>query len=252
MKRLLFTLALTVGSISHIGVGAAAIKIPTHDLSAKGGTVTFSTTVKNARSCAWSSSPKVAGFDATVKCVTGKVARTAKVKANSLLIARDYMLTLTVKGKTTTVDHLKVEEAGKVAVTSVTSTTTVSTTTTAPTTTTHPAPQSFTPTISVTVVPILSSATSYYLDINLNAGLPGSLDCAAIGSVTVVLTFGFPLAGGKTSESAVVCNNSIQVNLATPMQSLSGTVSFAGGTYADLNGGTVILEPSQTSFTVSA
>jgi hypothetical protein len=137
----LSAIVLVGGIAIPVGVATAAVKIPTHGLSAKGGTVTFSTTVNNAKSCAWSSSPKVVGFDATVKCGTGKVARSAKVKANSLTKTRDYMLTLTVKGKTTTVDHLKVDEAGKtVAVTSVPGTTTPTTTIpTTTTTTTQPA-----------------------------------------------------------------------------------------------------------------
>lgn len=110
----------------------AATRVPTYKLSAKGGTVKLSATVKNAKTCAWSSSPKVAGFNATVKCKTGKVTRSAKFTANQSTKAKDDTLSLTVRGKTTTVARWKVVEAGK---------TTPTTTTTPPTTTTTLPPQ---------------------------------------------------------------------------------------------------------------
>ena len=97
---------------------ANASQIPTRYLTAKGGTVTWSTTVHNTKPawCTWSSSPKVAGFNTTVKCKTGKVSRSAKVRANVSTNAKDYMLTLTVRGKST-VDRLKVVEAGELMAT---------------------------------------------------------------------------------------------------------------------------------------
>lgn len=59
-----------------------------------------------------------------MKCETEKVERSAKFKANTSTKAKDYTLTLTVRGKTATVDHLKVVEAGR----SVTKTTVTTTT----------------------------------------------------------------------------------------------------------------------------
>ena len=110
----------------------AAPRVPAYRLSAKGGTVKLSATVKNAKTCAWSSSPKVAGFDATVKCKTGKVARSVKLKANTSTKSKSYAIRLTVRGKSTTVDQWKVDEAGKTTPTEPTTTTTTTTEPTGP------------------------------------------------------------------------------------------------------------------------
>ena len=118
-----------VASASSHPAGAATV--PTHYLAANGGTVKWTVTVHNVKPawCTWLSSPKVAGFNTTVKCKTGKVTRSAKFKANTSTQVKSYSITLTVLGKSRTVDRWKVIEAGKPApVTTTTSTTTTTTT----------------------------------------------------------------------------------------------------------------------------
>lgn len=75
--------------------------------------MTLTATVRSAKTCAWSSSPTIAGFAKTVKCNTGTVARSARFTANTSITAKSYAVTLTVRGKTTTVDHWKVTQAGE-------------------------------------------------------------------------------------------------------------------------------------------
>src|ERR1019366_3250754 len=124
--------ALCLGGLVVAQAGAA-----TKTVSASGGSVTLSATVRNAKTCGWSSSPKIAGFATTVKCKTGTVARSARFTANTSTTAKSYTLILTVRGKTTTVDHWKVTQAGETPPTTTTTTTTVPDTgTLAPTTVT--------------------------------------------------------------------------------------------------------------------
>ena len=94
---------------------ASAAKVSTRYLSANGGTVTWTVKVHSAKPawCKWSSSPKVAGFNAIVKCKTGKITRSARFKANRLRRPTTHAITLTVLAKVRTVDRWKVIEAGK-------------------------------------------------------------------------------------------------------------------------------------------
>jgi hypothetical protein len=89
--------------------------VPTRHLPASGGTIKWAVAVHSAKTCTWSSSPKVAGFDGTARCTNGLVVRAATFKANTSTEAKNYTLTLVVRGKTTTVEHLTVVEAGKLA-----------------------------------------------------------------------------------------------------------------------------------------
>jgi Right handed beta helix region len=109
--------AIAVAALGLAAVFAsttAAAKVPTRKLSAKGATVKFSATVKNAKTCAWKVSPKVAGFDKTVTCKTGTVTRSAKFRANTSTKAKSYSVTLTIQGKSMRIHRWKVDEAGKV------------------------------------------------------------------------------------------------------------------------------------------
>ena len=94
---------------------AGAATVPTRHLPASGGTIKWAVAVHSAKTCTWSSSPKVAGFDGTARCTNGLVVRAATFKANTSTEAKNYTLTLVVRGKTTTVEHLTVVEAGKLA-----------------------------------------------------------------------------------------------------------------------------------------
>jgi len=92
---------------------SASAPIPVHRIGARGGSFLWNPTVHKAKTCTWWSSPKVTGFDATVKCTNGRVARTARFAANTSTKAKQYLLTLTVRGKVPAVWHLQIIEAGK-------------------------------------------------------------------------------------------------------------------------------------------
>jgi hypothetical protein len=89
-------------------------------VSASGGSVTLTATVRNAKTCGWSSSPTIPGFAKTVKCKTGTVARSARFTANTSTTTKSYAVTLTVRGKTTTLDHWKVTQSGSTTTTTFT------------------------------------------------------------------------------------------------------------------------------------
>src|ERR1017187_6342669 len=154
------SVALCLGGLVVTQAGAA-----TKTVSASGGSVRFAGTVRNATTCHWSSIPSVPNFTMTVKCKTGTVARSARFTPNNSTTAKSYTLTLTVRGKTTTVDHWKVTQAGETPPTTTTTTTTVPDTgTLAPTTVTvtsseSPAIVGDSITYSMTVADVLSATT---------------------------------------------------------------------------------------------
>jgi hypothetical protein len=98
---------------------APAAPVANRHLTAQGGRIKWAVVIHNAKTCTWSSAPKVAGFDATAKCTGRRVIRSATFKANTSTEVKDYTLALTIRGTTTTVDQLEVVEAGR----SVTTTT---------------------------------------------------------------------------------------------------------------------------------
>lgn len=106
--------AVAVVFATFLPVLAGASTTPTKHLAAPGGRVTMSAKVKSAGWCVWSSSPKVSGFNASVRCKPGSVSRSATIGANSSTKAKDYLLTLKMIAKSTTVEHLSVIEAGVV------------------------------------------------------------------------------------------------------------------------------------------
>jgi len=110
----LASVALCLGGLVVTQAGAA-----TKTVSASGGSVTLTAMVRNAKTCGWSSSPKIAGFAKTVKCKTGTVARSARFTATTTTTAKSYAITLIVRGKTTTVDHWRVIQAGQTTTTTV-------------------------------------------------------------------------------------------------------------------------------------
>src|ERR1035437_140014 len=121
------SVALCLGVLVVAQAGAT-----TRTVSVSGGSLTFTATVRNATTCVWSSSPTIGGFAKTVKCKNGTVARSARFTANTSTTAKSYEVTLIVRGKTTTIDRWKVNQAGETPPT----TTTTTTTTTVPTTST--------------------------------------------------------------------------------------------------------------------
>ena len=114
MKR---SLAICIASVVLIlgGLVAAQAGAATETVSASGGSKTFTASVSYAKTCEWSSSPKIAGFAATVRCETGTVARSARFKANTSTTAKSYTITLTVRGSTPppAIIHWKVDQAGR-------------------------------------------------------------------------------------------------------------------------------------------
>jgi hypothetical protein len=124
MKRIanvvpvLATVALAAFLVSASQAGASTV-------SASGGVIKFAAALKDATSCTWSASPRIAGFDATVKCGPGRVARSATLGANTSGSSRHFLVSLTVKGPAKKVERWKVVQAAAVR---------RSTTTTAPAT----------------------------------------------------------------------------------------------------------------------
>jgi len=172
------SVALCLGGIVVAQAGAA-----TRTVSASGGSLSFTATVRNAKTCAWSSNPPIAGFTKTVMCKTGTIARSARFKANTSTTAKSYTITLTVRGKTPTVDHWRVRQAGK----------TTTTTTVPPTTTTTTVP----PTTTTTTVPPTTTTTT----------VPPS--CIV---PTCTLTFGSP----DTYDATIVAIGGVLQNVANP------------------------------------
>ena len=127
----LASIALCLGGLVVDQAGAA-----TKTVSASGGSVTLTATVRNAKTCGWSSSPKIAGFAKTMKCKTGTVSRSARFTANATTQVKIYTITLTVKGTTTGVTRWTVKEAGSVPPTTTTTVPPTTTTTVSPVTTT--------------------------------------------------------------------------------------------------------------------
>src|ERR1019366_8907488 len=143
LRPLIAVAALVACAVPSLASAAGTATVPTRHLPATGGTIKWPVMVHNATTCIWSSSPKVAGFDGTVKCKNGRVVRPATFQANTSTGAKDYTLNLVIRGTTRTVDHLKAVEAGKPTPTTTTTTmspTTTTTTTSPPTTTTTTTP----------------------------------------------------------------------------------------------------------------
>jgi len=134
MRKIAVSTASVALCLSGFIVVQAAANTMT--IGASGGSLTFTATVRNATTCAWSSTPMIAGFAKNVKCKTGSVARSARFTANTSKVAKSYQVRLTVHGKTTTSDRWKVNQAAGSPPT--TSSTTTSTTWVPSTTTTLP------------------------------------------------------------------------------------------------------------------
>src|ERR1019366_9350357 len=184
MKR---KIAVSIASVALClgGLVVAQASATTRTVSASGGSLTFTATVRNATTCAWSSSPTIAGFAKTVKCKIGTVARSARFTANS------YAITLTVRGSSTTVHHWKVIQAGKTPPTT--------TTTVPPTTTTMP-PLEITSFSQSLAVPL----TTLSLDVT---GL--------VGTANVLVTFSN--ATGLNANDVPISDTNGVLSVAVPM-----------------------------------
>ena len=155
MRRVLSfvaVVAMASFAVPSLASVASTGTIPTRYLAANGGVVNWPVAVHNAKTCSWSSSPSVGGFATTVKCKSGRVERSFRFEANPLTKAKDYTLSLTVRGEVTTIDRLKVVEAGH---------TTPTTTTVPPTTTTTTVPPTTSTTTSTTTTLPLSQSPGW-------------------------------------------------------------------------------------------
>jgi len=94
LRLLIPVAALVAFAVPSLVSAASTAAVPTRHLPATGGTIKWPVTVHNATTCHWSSSPKLAGFDGTVRCKTGRVVRPATFKANTSTGAKAYTLNL--------------------------------------------------------------------------------------------------------------------------------------------------------------
>ncbi len=275
MKRFLLVLALVVGAGVPIGIATASTKVPTRDLKANGGTVKFSATVKNAKACTWSSSPKVAGFDATAECKTGKVERSARFKANRSTKAKHFGLTLTARGDATTVWRLRVVEKGRATITGTSPTTTAppssDSNTTAPpssgssttvpsssSTTTTPGTMTFSPNVSGSGSETDIPCSQYYCwDFSATLTDFGSYEPPRSGNDlpgTVTVTYHFNSETGTVGSGTFTwepVSSTVGISGGAPTGTTQATVSYSGGSYVDTSGRTIILNPASETFAVS-
>jgi hypothetical protein len=135
-------LVIACAALGAQGLVSASASTPpltpsTIKVSALGGSATIYATVKNARTCVWTSSPRIAQFDVTLKCHTGEIERSAKLSANNATKAKRYTIALAAIGNRVSVRHWVIIEAG----------------TTPPTTTTTVPPTTTTTTVLTTRIP---------------------------------------------------------------------------------------------------
>jgi len=97
-RRIAVSIASVVLCLGGLVVTQAGTAIKT--VGASGGSVTLTATVRNAKTCGWSSSPKIAGFNITVKCISRSVSLSARFKANATTQVKRYTITLTAKRAT--------------------------------------------------------------------------------------------------------------------------------------------------------
>jgi hypothetical protein len=98
----------------------ATTTVKNRSMSSSGGKETFSAAVHQAKTCSWSSTPKIAKFATTVDCVNGSIRRTAKIPSNKTTSGKTFKIELVVQGKTRTVHQFTVRQNGRQILTSVT------------------------------------------------------------------------------------------------------------------------------------
>lgn len=114
---------LAVPLAGTAGAGVVSVSSSKASVSDLGGTVTIHARVKKAKVCAWTSKPKVAGFDHTVKCAA-KLSRAAKIPANHSEAGRRFVFSLKTRdGKLSASGTTVVTQAGRPAPTTTTTTT---------------------------------------------------------------------------------------------------------------------------------
>jgi hypothetical protein len=112
--KIRFAVGISIVAFCLVGLFVTGASAATKSVSALGGSVRFAGTVSKANSCSWTSSPKIEGFEATVECRTGIVARSAVFMPNTSSTTKTYTISLTVHGVSTTVERWLVKQAGEV------------------------------------------------------------------------------------------------------------------------------------------
>jgi len=131
--------SLTIASAGLFSASAGATNRLT--VNPSGGTVKFSTVVKNSKTCTWISDPVISGFNSLQKCLPGKVERSGNIGPNTSGQTRQFRITLTVRGSKTTNYLWTVTQGSELQPTTTTTisqapSTTSTTSTTVPLTTT--------------------------------------------------------------------------------------------------------------------
>ncbi len=180
LRPLVAAAALLAFAVPSLASAASTAAVPIRHLPASGATIRWTVMVHNAKTCRWSSSPEVAGFDGTVKCKPGRVVRPATFQANTSTATKDYTLNLVMRGSTRTVVHLKVVEAGTPAPTTTTTTSTTTTSTTTTSTTTTLPPTTFPGSTSNNWSGyVITGGSGGYQSVSANWVVP-TLDCSSV------------------------------------------------------------------------
>lgn len=225
----------------------------TRIIGSSGGRETFSALVRDATTCAWSSTPKIARFAKTVKCATGDVQRTAKVPVNHSGNVRSYSIKLVVHAidKSQSVHRFKVKQAASSAGSSPSQTTTIPPTVgTSPTAALLISSNSIAPTGGAILLSYVSTnATSCSLTSSpalLSGGNPQTVNCTGSTAITVnatttamqwTFTFTATNSAGQSATSMQTLTQSSPTSV-VPAQS-----SNWGG-YIVSSGGSIITETS--------
>lgn len=130
VKKLALTLAVPLlGALVGVPLAATAATVGVAVTSSRvtlgdgGGAVTIHARVRKAKVCIWTSAPKVAGFDRSLKCAA-RLTRVARIPANHSEAPRRYVFSLRTRdGRNVATGKTTVVEAGRPAPTTTTTTT---------------------------------------------------------------------------------------------------------------------------------
>ena len=111
MRRRILACAASVMLISCLAVTQASASTTT--ISASGSSARFHATVRNAKTCSWSSNPTIPAFAASVGCKNGVISRVARFSANTSGATKSYVITLTVRGKSRSSFHWDATQAAE-------------------------------------------------------------------------------------------------------------------------------------------
>jgi hypothetical protein len=181
VKRVLLAVALVIVAVLGIAASVGAVVSPTvsvkttpASLGTKGGRISFKATIHNAKTCVFSSTPKVSKFNGEEKCSNGTYTKQLSLGKNTGK-TRTIHLQVTVKGiKEAIVGKSTVTQTGELA----------SSSTPIPTTPTTASPPGNVAT-TTTATPVETTIPS-----SIAAGLPCTTICIfAVGGGNVYLSW---------------------------------------------------------------